>query len=100
MSKESNDFVAFTIDGKDYHQSDVIQTFKQVAPKDNWKNPIDAKVAIKNGHDLEVLLRSIAFLTGSVAEAVPAGEKRNGNYKKTCTIYRIRADGYYLSIGA
>jgi hypothetical protein len=64
--------------------------FNMVAPKDNWKNPIDATVLIYDESTLSNLVTAIQFFTGSVATVSKLGSCK----------YHILAAGYYATIGA
>lgn len=66
------------------------EAFERVQPAPNWKAPIDKAVVVKDGAELEAILRAVPFFTGGRATAQPLG--RNA--------YRVKAAGYYASVGA
>jgi len=67
--------------------------FNLVADKSNWKNPINAtvdpKVLLEMGATKADLGKAITFYTGSVATIGREGK-----------VLRVKADGYYIAIGA
>lgn len=91
-----NTEVVDRIDGVDVLRSEFEGAFNRVADKENWKNPISACVEIADGHELEVILRAIAFFTGSMGTACPRGRTRSDGR----TPYLITAPGYYAAVGA
>lgn len=67
----------------------------ELVSRPNWKEPIDAEVAAYEldalSADLDLLAEAIAFFTGSEARIEPT---------KIANRYRVRAAGYYLTVGA
>jgi len=67
--------------------------FDLVAPKDNWKNPINALVEpmdlVELGITKKDLSDAVEFFTGAPAVIVREGSK-----------YRVTAPGYYIAVGA
>jgi hypothetical protein len=67
--------------------------FDLVAPKDNWKNPINALVdpfdIVELGITKKDLADAVEFFTGSAATIT----RENGKY-------RVKAVGYYATCGA
>lgn len=78
-----------------YTQTQLQEAFGKVKNRENWKYPVDATVWIKDQAALELIVESIGYMAGSCAdcEALQSNEKQG-------TQYRIRADGYYIDIGA
>jgi hypothetical protein len=69
--------------------------FDLVAPKDNWKKPIDAMVDAPMGKEdrelFKVMIkRAVMFYTGSVPIILDLGDKQIG----------VKAVGYYEAVGA
>lgn len=77
--------------------------FNQVVNAENWKKSIDALVEFQNDRDLLGTREAVIFYTGSVPtiEFVirrPEHTTRwDGGHTRT---YRVRAAGYYQTIGA
>lgn len=57
---------------------------------DNWKERIDRVVVLKNDRELLGMREAVVFFTGSVPTFEAMGRNR----------YRVRAAGYYATIGA
>ncbi len=70
------------------------ESFDLVAPKTNWKDPIDAIVELGTDRDVALMREAVVFMTGSVPVITPAG--RPGSIEK----FRVEADGYFHAIGA
>lgn len=83
------------IDGRPVTQGEMAAAFSRVQNSQNWKLPVDAKVAINGDRELLTVLRAITFFTGSMADATPVRPTREGG-----CVYHIRAAGYYQTIGA
>ena len=69
--------------------------FDLVAPKANWKNPIDCKIDAPSGKDdrelfKKMISQAVVFYTGSVPVIVDLGDKQIG----------VKAVGYYVAVGA
>lgn len=94
--EDLNASVVDSIDGKAITRGDYAAAFKRVEPAGNWKYPVAAVVEVWNGAELELILRSIEFFTGSKGKAYPIGA---GNWDGK-TAYKIEAAGYYAAIGA
>ena len=93
LSQASRDLDALVIDridGRDVTRGEFSSAFDRVANPTHWKLGIDAVVDVADARDLEVVLRSVEFFTGSRATA---GIVRPGRY-------RVTAAGYYAAIGA
>lgn len=99
--KKMEDFskqVVAKVLGRDVTQGELSQAFDKVSPKDHWKNPIDAQVVLSNDFDLLLVAEAVTFFTGSKATFTPvlfitARGKREMRY-------RVRAAGYFATIGA
>jgi hypothetical protein len=70
-----------------YPVEQMDKAFKLVQNKEHWKNPINAVIAAK---DRDVVDEAIIYYTGSVGAFTPM---KGGKL-------RVRADGYYIAIGA
>lgn len=68
------------------------KAFDKVAPKDNWKNPINT--IVDGTEDVSLILSAIQFMTGSTG-FVTLVSRQDGQLA-----YRIEAAGYYATIGA
>lgn len=88
--------VVDSIDGKPITRGDYAAAFKRVEPADNWKNRIDAVIEVRNGAELELVLRAIEFFTGSKGEGWPINAGTWDGLRR----YKIVAAGYYAAIGA
>src|SRR5689334_16707240 len=64
--------------------------FERVRPAENWKNRIDAVVTLADDREMIGTREAVIFFTGSVPTFEPRGRNR----------YRVRAAGYYATIGA
>lgn len=81
--------------GRDVTRSELSAAFDRVANKQHWKNEIDCVVDIASDFDMAVVKEAVVFFTGSVArfDAVPGGTMPGCRY-------RVRAAGYFNTIGA
>lgn len=68
--------------------------FNRVVNAENWKASIDALVEFDNDRELLGTREAVIFYTGSVPTIVVSGGWL-GN-----AVYRVRAAGYYQTIGA
>lgn len=64
--------------------------FSRVQPAENWKARIDAETVFVDDRERAGMIEAVIFFTGSV----PTLQPLNGNR------YRVRAAGYYATIGA
>ena len=71
-----------------YSQEQLHEAFTKIQNKDNWKNPIDAVIDRK---EEELITEAVVHFAG----CVPTYEPIHGT-----TRYRVRAAGYYQTIGA
>jgi hypothetical protein len=78
--------------GTIYSRAELTDAFNRVEDKTNWKNPIDTIITVgKNVDDeLHVIGESVVFFTGC----------RPTYTKLTATTCRVKAAGYYATIGA
>lgn len=86
--------VVSQVNGKPVTRGQLEAAFEKVKPIGNWKNPISA-VVILDVEEMAMIEEAIRFFTGSVAEFVELAKLKDGKGR-----YRVRADGYYLAIGA
>lgn len=75
---------------RDVTMADLDDAFTRVADKANWKNPIDAVVALHSDFEMLTLREAVIFHTGSVPRIDALGRNR----------YRVTAVGYYVAVGA
>lgn len=68
--------------------------FNRVAPKGNWKLPIDTVVDVANDREKHGIREAVIFFTASVPDFEPV----LGGVLPGCR-YRITAAGYYAVIG-
>ena len=76
-----------TVKDGDYFISELREAFDKVQDKVHWKNPVDAVILTKN---IKITEAAIIHYTGSV----PTFIRIDGNNT------RVRAAGYYATIGA
>ena len=103
ITAELNEFsktVVTRILGRDVTQGELARAFDKVAPASHWKNPIDALVVISNDFEMELLRSAITFFTGSVARFEIVAVITNCGVSTGSARYRVRAAGYYATIGA
>ena len=86
--------VAGKVNGRDVTRGELSVAFDAVADKANWKNPVDSVVDL-NDAEMAMVREAVVFFTGSVAKF----EARKGAKLPRCR-YRVRAAGYYKTIGA
>jgi hypothetical protein len=73
-----------------YTQAELEAAFALVAPKDNWKLPINAKLPGKTTpREIDKIAFAIGFFTGGVATFTFDGIS-----------YAVTAPGYYAAVGA
>lgn len=77
--------------GTPYSRAQLIEAFQAVQNKSNWKHPIDATIAppLSFTIDLDKLRDAVIFFTGSVP-----------TFKKSDGWLRVKAAGYYATIGS
>jgi hypothetical protein len=81
--------------GRDVTRGQLSVAFDAVADKANWKNPIDATVDLDD-YTKAMVAEAIVFFTGSVAKFT----RKGGTTTDGIGRYRVRAAGYYRTIGA
>lgn len=86
--------VVAEIDGREVTRAELAKAFDRVVPLEDWKKTIDAYVVVTRDGEQELIAKAIEFFTGSKAtfEVV-----RQGRYYVS---YRVRAAGYFATIGA
>jgi len=89
----SNQVVAKVL-GHEVTRGELSKFFELVVPRDNWKNPINAIVDLRD-RDLYMIREAVIFFTGSVPQFIPC----LGAKMPKCR-YRVIAAGYYRTIGA
>jgi hypothetical protein len=90
--------VAAVILGKKVTQGALSKAFDLVAPKTGpgtaWKNPIDTEVLIAKHFKMLVIREAVIHMTGSVPTFTAIRVLKSG------CVYRVKAAGYYATIGA
>jgi hypothetical protein len=81
--------------GKPVTQGELSLAFDAVANRANWKNPIDAVVSL-DSYTMAMVREAVVFFTGSV----PTFELMTGTTTSGMGRYRVKAAGYYRTIGA
>lgn len=95
MATSDNLRVITRVKGVVVTQGRLSAAFDKVADKKHWKNPIDTTVECDD-LEKEIIYEAVIHFTGSVPEFVVLPGRHRGQKRK----YRIKADGYYLAIGA
>lgn len=88
MTDLNQDYQVTCHSGATRMQSELSAAFNLVAPKDNWKMPVDA--LLERGYDEKLICDAVIHFTGSVPTFIKA---RSGRA-------RVQAAGYYATIGA
>jgi hypothetical protein len=93
--------IVATVLGRKVTRAKLTEAFNLVAPKDGWKNPINAEVVIDSDLRMLLIREAVIFFTGSVptfdfSRSVRPIKGTDGG----AAIYRVRAAGYYATIGA
>lgn len=94
MNTSIDNEIATVINGKDITVKELRDAFDMVCDKDNWKNPIDARIENPGAHMREVIKDAIMYFTGSTAYFRRVVEDSGRD------TFHITAKGYYLAIGA
>jgi hypothetical protein len=94
IQQEMDAVVVATILGREVTRREMREAFDKVANQANWKMPINATIPIDNDFDLLLVREAVIFFTGSVPEITVA------TYVRPRCKYRVRAAGYYQTIGA
>ena len=94
LSNELDAQVVTRIEDRDVTRAELAQAFARVESKVNWKNPIDAIVIFSSSYERLIVAAAVTFFTGSVASMDVIRLETN------CSTYRVRAAGYYATIGA
>lgn len=95
MNAESDSQIVAKVNGRDVNRAELTIAFNAVAPKDNWKNPIDATVDLDD-YTKAMVAEAVTFFTGSVATFTRIGGTTTGGVGR----YRVTAKGYYAAVGA
>lgn len=88
------DMIVACIDGNDITHRQMKDAFDLVCNPDNWKLPIDTYIENPGEHMLEVIKDAVMYFTGTTAyfRRVPETSGKD--------TFRVRAEGYYVGIGA
>jgi hypothetical protein len=90
MEDSLNQIVAVVF-GRAITRRQFSEAFDRVIDSSNWKNPIDRVLLVNDDRDMALIREAVVFFTGSV----PTFEKL-----RRANCYRVRAAGYYATIGA
>jgi hypothetical protein len=95
-----NQIVAVVL-GKKVTRRELMAAFSLVEPKDNWKNAIDAEVVLGTDRASLMVREAVTFFTGSTPriEFVRVLRPITGT-EPGASVYRVRAAGYYATVGA
>jgi hypothetical protein len=74
-----------------YTQEQLKEAFNEIAPKPNWKNPINRTIFTPGKAKKALLEAACIHFTGSVLTFGPSG---------TASRVRVKAAGYYKTIGS
>jgi hypothetical protein len=88
-SREFSKTIVAQVEGRDVTQGELAAAFDWVADKAHWKNPIDCVVAL-SPRQVALVREAVPFFTGSKARVEVIDEG----------VVRIRAAGYFATIGA
>jgi len=91
---EAKNEVVVTLGEYRFTQSELEEAFNKVAPKDNWKMPVDATAEFSSVRERIALHVAVPFFTGSVPTLEFVTD--NGEF----STYKVKAAGYYEAIGA
>lgn len=95
----SEDYVVDKVCGVEVTQNQLSKIFDKVKNKENWKYPIDA--TIKMSLDEQVILEyAIIHFTGSVPVFTVKKGTKIPRDNTLAYEFRVRADGYYIAVGA
>src|SRR5262245_10840743 len=83
---------AMKVNGRDVTWAELSLAFDAVAPRDDWKNPIE-RVLHLDADTLALVRRAVAFFTGSEPTFEQIGTELPGD--PGVGLYRVRAAGYY-----
>jgi len=95
VENEFSKTVVAKVEGRPVTQGELSLAFDAVANKANWKNPIDAVVSL-DSYTMAMVREAVVFFTGSV----PTFELTTGTTTSGMGRYRVKAAGYYRTIGA
>lgn len=87
----ANDQIVASAAGFEFTRGELHAAFTKVEDKQNWKQPIDAFLpAVTSEREIAAVEQAVIFFAGCVAriDTLPLGG------------YRVRAAGYYRSVGA
>lgn len=93
IEAESAAEIVVCVGGRGVTRRELTAAFNRVAPRDNWKLPIDVTIDTTPEERL-MIAEAITFFTGSVAKFEPRGELA------PLSPFRITAPGYYATCGA
>jgi len=82
-----DDQVVDLVNGRPVTRGMLLAAFNKVADPENWKNPINAVIPLK---DRNIVDRAIKYFAGSVAKFSWCGNNS----------WYVKANGYYMDIGS
>jgi len=83
------DRIVVTVEGREVSLFELHEAFARVQSK-NWKDPVDKAIKSPSAFERGVINEAVIWFTGSAPEFCGAGRGMT----------RVRAAGYYLTIGA
>jgi hypothetical protein len=92
---ESYAQVVAQVNGRAVTRGELKIAFDAVANKANWKMPVDATVNL-DAHTKALVAEAVPFFTGSHARFQLLSGTTTGGIGR----YRVRAAGYYKTVGA
>lgn len=96
MQDDSMAAVVGKVLGQPVTRGQLSEAFKRVQSPTHWKNAIDRRVYLTEA-DIAMTTEAVVFFTGSVPEFVPLSRRVHSDGRQH---YRVRAAGYFATIGA
>ena len=95
MKAESQAQVVGQVNGRAVTRGELEVAFNAVANKANWKYPVNATVDL-DAYTKAMVFEAVVFFTGSK----PTFKRLTGSTTGGMAKYRVKAAGYYATIGA
>lgn len=86
--------IVVTVGEYQFTREELETAFNQVAPKDQWKNPICAYAVFRSPRERIAMHAAVPFFTGSTPTLEFVGTAGD------TSAYKVVADGYYKAVGA
>jgi hypothetical protein len=78
-----------TVFGKRVTDAEMKAAFDKVAPKPDWRFPIETTAVLANDYEITVMAKAVEYFTGSKATFTPKGSSN---------VYVVKAAGYYATV--